>query len=97
MLFDQTSVIEKSSRLTNGLLNFNIRLLAISDSTVNGPPRGWLNLRTRGLPFTQWQRTFFFIQDCMLMKQAYEDINANIFLDFKGAVVSVSELSKSLN
>ena len=32
------------------------------DSTSNGPPRGWLNLRTRGLPFSQWTRQFFFIQ-----------------------------------
>ena len=32
------------------------------DSTSNGPPRGWLNLRTRGLPFSQWARIFFFIQ-----------------------------------
>jgi len=57
------------------------------DSTSNGPPRGWLNLRTRGLPFSAWTRQFFFIQDCHLMCQAKEDVNANIFLDFKGAIV----------
>ena len=59
------------------------------DSTSNGPPRGWLNLRTRGLPFSAWTRQFFFIQDCHLMCQAKEDVNANIFLDFKGAIVKV--------
>ena len=56
----------------------------------NGPPRGWLNYRTRGLPFSQWQRIFFFIQDCHLMKQAKDEINANVFLDFKGCTIEVT-------
>ena len=56
----------------------------------NGPPRGWLNYRTRGLPFSQWQRMFFFIQDCHLMKQSLEEINANIFLDFNQCIVEVN-------
>ena len=67
----------------------------LKDSSSNGPPRGWLNLRVRGLPFSQWQRVFFYIQDCHMMKQSKEDINANIFFDFKNAQVQVSQVNES--
>ena len=61
----------------------------------NGPPRGWLNYRTRGLPFSQWQRIFFFIQDCHLMRQTREEINANLFLDFNNCTVEVRLYGKN--
>jgi len=67
------------------------------DSSSNGPPRGWLNLRVRGLPFSQWQRVFFYIQDCHMMKQSKEDINANIFFDFKNAQVQDCQVDDRAN
>ena len=56
---------------------------------LNGPPKGWLNFRTRGMPFSQWQRMFFFIQDGHLMKQTKDEISASLFMDFKGAKIEV--------
>ena len=81
--------------------HFNMRGPSFSslskDSSSNGPPRGWLNLRVRGLPFSQWQRVFFYIQDCHMMKQSKEDINANIFFDFKNAQVQVSHVNEAIS
>ncbi|CAG5107888.1 Oidioi.mRNA.OKI2018_I69.chr1.g3538.t1.cds [Oikopleura dioica] len=64
---------------------------------LNGPPRGWLNFRTRGLPFSQWQRMFFFIQDGHLMRQTKDEISATLFMDFKGAKVESCQVDDRAN
>ncbi|CBY37804.1 unnamed protein product [Oikopleura dioica] len=64
---------------------------------LNGPPKGWLNFRTRGMPFSQWQRMFFFIQDGHLMKQTKEEISASLFMDFKGAKIESCQVDDRAN